>query len=336
VKKIACISSGKFTYQTSEKPSLSEGKAILKVRSVGICGTDLHAFEGTQPYFSYPRILGHEIAAEVVEISDSSDFSIGDFVTVIPYFNCGKCIACRRRKPNCCTSISVFGVHEDGAMQEYITVPVSSLIKKQGLTLDQLALTEPLAIGYHGVKRAGVQAGDNVLVIGAGPIGLGIMEFVRLSGANVIAMDINEHRLDFCLNTLHVPYAINAIQNPRESISEITKGEFCTTVIDATGSLKAINGGLDYVSHGGNYVLVGLQKEHFSFSHPEFHKRETTLMSSRNATKSDFEQVMNVLSEGKIDASLFITHHIGFAQVATEFKALLDPAKQVIKSIVDF
>jgi 2-desacetyl-2-hydroxyethyl bacteriochlorophyllide A dehydrogenase len=317
-------------------PELQNGNAILKVKQVGICGTDLHAFEGTQPYFSYPRILGHEIAAEVVDIFDSEKFDVGDIVTVIPYFNCGICIACRRGKPNCCARISVFGVHEDGAMREYISVPVSSLIKKEGLRLDQLALVEPLAIGLHGVKRAEIQPEDFVLVMGAGPIGLGVMEFARLAGANVIAMDINENRLKFCSELLNVPFTVNPLDDSTEAIAEITKGEFCTSVIDATGSLKAINGGLQYVSHSGNYVLVGLQKEHFSFAHPDFHKRETTLMSSRNATRSDFEQVMNVLKADQIEVSTFITHRIGFDALKDEFQSLSNPSHYVVKAMVNF
>lgn len=191
-------------------PVLAKGQAIIKISRIGICGTDLHAFEGTQPYFEYPRILGHELSGVLVEADGAPGFEKGEAVTFIPYFNCGTCIACRSGKPNCCTSLKVCGVHVDGGMVEYLSVPSHTLVHGQGLSFDELALVEPLAIGAHGVRRAAVQPGEFVLVVGAGPIGLGIMEFARIAGAHVIAMDINEHRLAFCKDKLQVPYTVNA------------------------------------------------------------------------------------------------------------------------------
>lgn len=336
MKQLRCSKPGAFEYRQVETPGLKEGFALIKVLQVGICGTDLHAFDGTQPYFSYPRVLGHEIAGEVVKIADQSEIKEGDLIAVIPYFNCKACIACRRGKSNCCDKISVFGVHEDGGMQEYIQVPVSSIVKKAGLNLDQLALSEPLAIGLHAVKRSAIQQGDWVLVVGAGPIGVGIMEFARVRGAKVIMMDVNESRLQACKERFGAEFLVNALEEPSEKIAELTRGDFCTTVFDATGNLKAINGSLNYVSHGGEYILVGLQKENFSFKHPDFHKRETTLMSSRNATRDDFHEVLETLLEGRIQAEKFITHRIRFDQVGTDFDSLIDPQNQVIKAMIDF
>src|ERR1700761_8586970 len=219
MKILVCTKPGSLEYGTSDKPELQKDYAIIKIKRIGICGTDLHAFEGTQPYFNYPRILGHELAGELIEADNAPGFESGEAVTFIPYFNCGTCIACRSGKPNCCTNIKVFGVHIDGGMAEYVSIPSYALIHGEGLSTDELALVEPLAIGAHGVRRADVQPGEFVLVVGAGPIGLGIMEFARIAGAQVIAMDINENRLNFCKDKLKVHHTINPLtQNVDEEL----------------------------------------------------------------------------------------------------------------------
>lgn len=335
MKLLSCLSPGEFEYQVAEMPTVSKGRAIVKIKRIGVCGTDLHAFEGTQPYFSYPRILGHELAGEVVDIEENNEITKGDQVTVIPYFSCGTCVACRNGKPNCCQKISVFGVHEDGGMREFVSLPISSLVKKEGLSLNHLALAEPFAIGAHGVRRAGVKPGQLVLVIGAGPIGLGVMEFARIAGAKVIAMDINEQRLQFCKETWNIPHVVKAGSSAHEKIQEITNGDFCDSVIDATGSLAAINTGFQYIAHGGNYVLVGLQKGEIVFSHPEFHKREATLMSSRNATRADFDQVLEAMATGQLSIEKYITHQVKFDQVKNDFQSWLKPETGVIKAVVE-
>jgi len=333
---LICTKPGTFDYIEREKPVLQPGHAILKVRNIGICGTDLHAYRGTQPYFTYPRILGHELAAELIEADGAEAFVPGEALTFIPYFNCGKCIACRNGKPNCCADIKVFGVHIDGGMAQYISVPSYSLLKSRGLGYEELALVEPLAIGAHGIKRAGVQKDEFVMVIGAGPIGLGTMDFARIAGAKVIALDVNDNRLQFCKDRLKVDYTINGLTDDvMERLKEITNGDMPTVVIDATGSQKAINNALQYLAHGGRYVLIGLQKEAISFSHPEFHKRETTLMSSRNATREDFVHVIDSMKNGLVDPTTYITHRVKFDGMKDVFESWLDPATGVIKAVVE-
>lgn len=325
MKMLVCNKPGELTYQEIDAPVSIAGQALLKVKRIGICGTDLHAYEGTQPFFNYPRVLGHELALEVV---GAAGFTKGQAVTIIPYFNCGNCIACRNGKPNCCVQLNVFGVHIDGGMKEYISVPVTAIVDGKGLSEDELALVEPLAIGAHGIRRAAVKENEFILIMGAGPIGLGIMEFATIEGANVIALDINEQRLNFCKKRLSVPYIINAVtENVMERLQEITGGEMPTVIIDATGNLKAINTGFQYLAHGGRYVLVGLQKENVDFNHPEFHKREATLMSSRNATKEDFIKVVSSMKAGKVNPANYITHRVSFNQVQTEFPKWLDHGK---------
>lgn len=335
METLVCTTPGHFAYQQAEKPELTPGHTLIKIKRIGICGTDLHAFEGTQPFFNYPRILGHELAGEIVALDDAPGFEVGEAVTFVPYFNCGKCVACRAGKPNCCTSIKVSGVHIDGGMAEYISVPSYSLVHGDGLSFDELALVEPLAIGAHGVRRAGVQPGDVVLVVGAGPIGLGTMEFARIAGATVIALDINDSRLAFCRDRVRVDHTINALtENVTERLSELTNGDMPTVVMDATGSLRAINAGFSYLAHGGRYVLIGLQKGEINFSHPEFHKREATLMSSRNATRQDFEHVISSMKKGLVEPTTYITHRVQFDEVMDQFENWLDPQNGVIKAMV--
>ncbi len=336
MKTLVCIRPGQFEYISKEAPQLTKGHAIIKIKRIGICGTDLHAFEGTQPFFEYPRILGHELAGELVAFDDAPGFETGEEVTIIPYFNCGQCLACRMGKPNCCSSIKVCGVHQDGGMTEYLSVPSYSLLHGEGLSFDQLALVEPLAIGAHGVARASVQPGENVLVVGAGPIGLGTIEFARIAGGNVIVMDIDEQRLQFCKEKLKVKHLINGLSdNVVDQLKSITHDEMPSVVIDCTGNLKAINHAFQYMSHGGRYVLIGLQKGDIAFSHPEFHKREATLMSSRNATRADFEKVMAAMKKKEVEPHTYITHRVGFGEVKDHFEEWLNPANHVIKAMVE-
>lgn len=333
---LVCTTPGSFEYKDIPQPVPEPGQALLRIRRIGVCGTDLHAYEGTQPFFAYPRILGHELAADLVHTGGAEGFSEGEKVTIIPYFNCGTCIACRSGKPNCCVSIKVCGVHIDGGMTEYLSVPSYSLVHGGDLSYDELALVEPLAIGAHGVRRAGVEPGEYVLVIGAGPIGLGIAEFARIAGGKVIVMDLNEQRLAFCKEKLGVEHVVNAASpDVTEQLQKITNGDMPTVVIDATGSLRAINNGFQYMAHGARYVLVGLQKGDLSFSHPEFHKRESTLMSSRNATRADFEHVISSMQKGLVNPATYITHRLAFKETATIFPTLLDPANGVIKAMIE-
>jgi 2-desacetyl-2-hydroxyethyl bacteriochlorophyllide A dehydrogenase len=335
MKTLVCIRPGEFDYKNDKDPQEEKGNAIIKIRKVGVCGTDLHAFEGTQPYFSYPRILGHELSGEIVSINSGSKFSAAQIITLIPYFNCGGCNACRSGKTNCCTSLSVYGVHTDGGMREFVSVPEKFLIDGRGLNLEELALVEPLAIGAHSIRRADVLPGQHVLVVGIGPIGLGIIEFAKIAGAIVTVIDVNEFRMDFCRKNSSADHILNG-KDPhvKELVSEITKGAMPDVIIDATGNLAAMNNSFNYMGHGGKYVLVGLQKGEISFSHPEFHKREGTLMSSRNATPEDFNYVINCISKKLIDPVKFITHRVAFGEVGEKFETWLQPETGVIKSMI--
>ena len=337
MKILNCITPGLLQYEEHDEPKPKKDHAIIKMKRVGICGTDLHAYEGNQPYFNYPRILGHELSAEVVDIDNASKFQTNELITIIPYFSCGHCLPCREGKVNYCVNVRVCGVHIDGAMTQYLSVPSSSLVHAEGLSADELALVEPLAIGAHGIQRAAVRENEFVLVVGAGPIGLGTMEFARIAGAKVIAMDLIEQRLEFCRDKIKVDYTVNARSSDViDQLKDITNGDMPTVVIDATGNRQAINNGFQYMSHGARYVLIGLQKETITFSHPEFHKREGTLMSSRNALRTDFEHVIHSLQTGLVDPLTYITHRIQFDQVKDSFASWLKPEAGVIKAMVSF
>lgn len=336
MKQIICLEPGKFEQREVDVPVTEPGQVLLKVKRIGICGTDLHAFEGTQPFFTYPRVLGHELACEIAEGQNlATRFKAGHPVTFIPYFPCNSCIACRNGKPNCCTKIQGAGVHIHGGMTEFISVPSYALIDGEGLTFDELAMVEPMAIGAHAVRITEIRNDEFVLITGAGPIGLGVMAFAKIKGAKVIAMDVNNERLEFAKKYFNVDFTVNALENPIGQISKITEGEMVTTVIDATGNKRAIEGSLEYLAHGGKITMVGIQKEPFSFNHPEFHKRETTLRSSRNATREDFDHVVENIRNGKVNVSALISHRLAFDTLPQQFPQLIDPKMGVIKAIVE-
>ncbi|KGO93613.1 zinc-binding alcohol dehydrogenase family protein [Flavobacterium subsaxonicum] len=335
MKYIICEKPGEFLLKEKPVPNRRSGESLLKIKKIGICGTDIHAFGGTQPYFNYPRILGHELAAEYIE-GGAEGFKPGDKLTFIPYFHCGKCVACRNGLTNCCVTMQVFGVHIDGGMAEYITVADDYLINGEGLDHEELALVEPLAIALHGVRRAGVTNKDTVLVMGAGPIGLGLIHFAKLKGAKVIVFDINEHRLKFCKEVLKISNLINPVNDDViKRLSEITNGDMPNVVFDATGNATVMNSGFNYLAHGGRYVLVGLQNGELKFNHPDFHKREATLMSSRNATKEDFTYVLQCIKSGSINPKQYITHKGNFDDVVHLFNDWINPENNAIKVVID-
>lgn len=337
MKYIICEKPGQFFLKEKEKPLRKKGEALLKIKQVGICGTDLHAFGGNQPFFTYPRILGHELAAEIIEIEPNKQgLQVRDKVIIMPYLSCQKCIACRQGKTNCCTNISVLGVHSDGGMQEYISVPNSILISAGNLSPSEIALVEPLAIGAHAIRRANLQQGETIVVVGCGPIGMGLMKLAQLNNVKVIALDVNDNRLQFAKEKIGVDEIVNVKDNPIERIKELNNGELATAVFDATGNAKALETGVNYMAHGGRYVLVGLFKGKLSFSHPAIHQKETSILCSRNATLEDFYKVKSALESGLFPTSHFITHSVHFTEMIDHFESWLNPNTGVIKAMVEF
>jgi 2-desacetyl-2-hydroxyethyl bacteriochlorophyllide A dehydrogenase len=337
MKTIVCDQPNHFSYQERPAPVATHGQALVRIRRIGICGTDLHAFRGRQPYFSYPRILGHELAGEIMAIGEGvTDLKAGDAVTVIPYLECGNCIACRSGKTNCCTSLQVIGVHQDGGMQEIISMPADHLIKAAGVGYDELALVECMAIGAHAVRRAVVSKGENVLVIGAGPIGLGIMQFARIAGGRVIALDLDAQRLEFARNWSGADATVEGGDEQANSlVTELTEGNGASVVFDATGSAQSMIQGFDYVAHGGRYLLVSIVDATISFYDPDFHRREMTLLSSRNATRDDFLQVLRCMAAKQLDLVPLISHRCRFDRLVEEFGGWTSPGAGLVKGMVE-
>lgn len=323
--------------ETSEPGAISEGEALVRVHRVGICGSDIHAYRGRQPFFSYPRIIGHELGVEVVEIeANERGLKAGDRCSVEPYLNCGHCIACRRGKSNCCTSLQVLGVHTDGGMREFIKVPINKLHKSEMLTLDQLALVETLGIGSHAVDRASLGAGEYALVIGAGPIGLSVIQFAKLADVKLIVLDINQQRLEFARRQFGVDYIVNANDKPLEQVMSITGDDLPTVVFDATGSAESMMGAFQYVAHGGRLVFVGLMQGDITFNDPFFHRREITLYASRNSLPVNFTRIIVLMESGKVNTAPWITHRASYADMVGLFPSWLEPQAGLIKGIVEF
>jgi 2-desacetyl-2-hydroxyethyl bacteriochlorophyllide A dehydrogenase len=312
-------------------------EVLLKIKTVGICGTDLHAFRGKQPFFSYPKILGHEIAAQVVEVgTEVHHVAVGDYCAVMPYRNLETDQAVRRGKTNCGSSLSVLGVHEDGAMQEHVICDVALAFQANGLTLDQIAIIEPVAIGSHAVERADIQADDIVLVVGAGPIGIAAMVMGLLKSPHMIIADTNPQRLDFIRSKYAGVDTLDAGKNVVEELSRMLNGNKPTIVIDATGNRESMLKCFEYVAHGGTVVYVGLFQGDIVFHDPDFHRKEITLKASRNAVAEDFRKIIRLLRNGVLPMDGYITHRLPFDAVCREFPKLYLPEEQVIKAVIDF
>lgn len=316
---------------------LQPHEVLLKIHRIGICGTDYHAYRGKQPFFSYPRILGHELGAEVVEVgSEVTHVEIGAKVAVEPYLNCGVCQPCRNGKTNCCEKLQVLGVHTDGGMREFLKVPASKVYASKTLSYEQLALVETLGIGSHAVNRAQVQAQDLVLVIGAGPIGLSVIQFAKLKGARVVVMDMNASRLAFCQQQLGVDATV-LLQStdPVGKIRATLNGDLPTVVFDATGNPTSMMQAFKYVAHGGRLTFVGLFQGDVTFNDPEFHRKEVTLLASRNALPEDFMSIIKYMEDGAIDTRPWISHRVAFDNLIATFDDLLKPESGVIKAVIE-
>lgn len=339
MRTITLLKPGQFALSDSPLPQApGPGEALVRVRRVGICGTDLHAYRGRQPFFSYPRILGHELGVDVLALGegDTCGLKPGDRCAVEPYLNCGTCIACRRGKTNCCASLKVLGVHTDGGMRDVISVPTRKLHKSETLSLEQLALVETLGIGAHAVDRATIEPGEWALVIGAGPIGLAVMQFAMAAGANVIALDVNSDRLAFCREKLQLYKTVFAGEAAADQVRAFTGGDLPTIVFDATGNAESMMGSFQFAASGGRVVYVGLVLADITFHDPDFHRKEITLLATRNSTGKDFTRIIGLLESGKVDTAPWITHRAEAEELPAVFPGWLEPASGVLKAVVSF
>ncbi|MEM5501664.1 zinc-binding alcohol dehydrogenase family protein [Ahrensia kielensis] len=323
------VEPGKFAIeQRSAITEVPEGWVLIDICAVGVCGTDYHILEGKHPFLAYPRVIGHELSGRVTH--DGNGWNAGDLVVVNPYLSCGSCRACERGKPNCCYNIEVLGVHRDGGLATQLAVPSGNLYSAEGLSSIQAAMVEFLAIGAHAVRRSEVAAGDNVLVTGVGPIGIGAALFARLKGANVSLLDLSDARLNSAAEKFDFKQGYTSI----DAALGHTDGAGFDVVFDATGHSGAIEAGFKTVAHGGSYVLVSVVKDDITFHDPEFHKREMRLIGSRNALKQDFDWVMDSFKNNLIDADKLCSSILSLEELSAQFSDLAADRAELIKVIV--
>ncbi|MCB1092178.1 MAG: zinc-binding alcohol dehydrogenase family protein [Verrucomicrobiae bacterium] len=317
---------GRFEAMPGPVPVAGEGEALVRIRHVGVCGTDIHAFHGRQPFFEYPRILGHELGAEVISAPEGCGLIPGDRVAVEPYLNDPGSAASRRGKTNCCERLRVLGVHCDGGMRPVIAVPASKLHVSRRLGTESLALVEMLCIGRHAVDRAQVETEEWALVIGAGPIGMSVLQFLLTKTRRVVVADVSEERLAFCRERLGADLTLLVRQPDRveSDLRDLTgTGELPTVIFDATGNAASMMSTFTLAAHGGRIVFVGLFQGEVRFDDPNFHRRELSVMSSRNATAEDFRQVIGAIESGAVDTAPWITHRMRLEEVPDRFASVI-------------
>ena len=314
------------------------GQALVRTHRMGICGTDISGYLGKMPFFSYPRVPGHELGVEVIAVGDGvTNVKPGDRCSVEPYMNCGTCYPCRKGSGNCCETLNVIGVMVDGGLCERFLIRAEKLHPSEKLSMEQLALVETLAIGCHANDRGNPLQGEHALIIGAGPIGLATLEFARLTGASITVMDMNPDRLDFCRRTYNIEHTIQFKGDGSEigQAMDITGGDSYSVVTDATGSNKSMSTAFAYVAHTGSLVYVGITTQDVTFLHPTLHKPEITLKASRNALPSDFGRIIGLIEDGTINTNPWITHRTSYDDVVDEFETLIKPETGVIKAVIE-
>jgi 2-desacetyl-2-hydroxyethyl bacteriochlorophyllide A dehydrogenase len=321
MQQVVLTGPGSLHWRDVLQPVAIQGEVLFAISRIGICGSDFHAFAGRHPAYVYPRVLGHELSGVVLEATEN-EFGIkaGDRCAIDPYVNCGHCSACRMGRSNCCEHLQVLGVHRDGGMQDIVSVPPRLLHSSKTLTLDQLALVETLGIGAHAVARAGLQKGETAIVVGAGPIGLGTAIFAGEAGADVVVIEKNEDRRAFAEGQGW------KTQLPADEI-------FGNVVFDATGSATVMAESLSRVSVGGKLVFVGLTSDPIPLDDALFHRREITLLASRNSV-GQFPRIIKMLEEGTIQIDDWITERLVLSDLPGEFASLIN-RPHLIKAIVD-
>lgn len=313
------------------------GEAVVRVHRVGVCGTDLSGYLGKMPFFSYPRIPGHELGVEVLAIGDGvENVAVGDRCSVEPYINDPESFASRRGRTNCCNRLQVLGVHRDGGMRPRFKLPARKLHPSAALEFEQLALVETLAIGCHAVDRCAPERGENLLIIGGGPIGLSVLEFAKLAGARVIVMDMNAGRLEFVRQKMGVPDMVHVQQgtDAGAALQELCGGELPTVVIDATGSAASMSHCLNFAAHTGRVGYVGITTDEVHFPHPLMHAKELTLLACRNALPKDFGRIIRHIEQGEIDTAPWITHRLTLDEAPEKFESLTRPETGAVKAII--
>lgn len=331
MRAISCAAPGELALIEIEPPALQPGWVRVGISHIGICGTDYHIYEGKHPFLQYPRIMGHELSGVVRDANGATTLAEGDAVVINPYLPCYNCPACREGKTNACETLTVIGVHGDGGMAEEITLPEANLYKAEGLSLRDAAMVEFLAIGAHAVRRTEVKPGWRVLVVGGGPIGLGVAFFARVAGADITILDAAEDKLDAARGFGFDAAALDEREGPT---FKNKMGSGFDAVFDATGSIPAMNQAVGYCRNGGALTLVGVVKGTLSWEDPEIHRRELTIRASRNATREDFDHVMASIRNGSVPTDRLATHSTSFDDVPVNLPKWAHERNGLIKAII--
>jgi len=331
MRAISCIAPGDITLIEAPEPRLQPGWIMVEVRHIGICGTDYHIYSGHHPFLQYPRVLGHELSGVVADPNGSRVLAAGDPVVINPYLPCYECPACREGKTNCCEKLSVIGVHSDGGMAERIVLPEANLYKADGLSLRDAAMVEFLAIGAHAVRRTGLHPGQRVLVVGGGPIGLGVAFFAAIAGADVTILDAAADKRESAQGFGFAAFGLDEMEDA--AFHAVRRTGF-DAVFDATGSIRAMNASLFQVRNGGAYTLVGVITGDLVWPDAEVHRRELTIRASRNATIEDFDHVMNAIRQGRIPTDRLATHATTLDRVPQDLPRWAQAREGLIKAII--
>ena len=323
MKAIKIIEPFKVEIDDIPMPVVKDGEALLKIKYCGICGADVASFTGNQPFTTYPRIPGHEFSAEIVTVPQNDrGLKPHDIVTANPYFNCGSCYSCKRGIVNACTDNQTMGVQRDGSFCEYVAMPVERIISGKGLSAKELALIEPFSISCHALSRAKIKKGDNLLIIGAGPIGLFALVKAKAMGARVMVADLLDNRL-----ALAKEYGASKTVNTKnediiKAAEEFTNGNMFDVCVEACGSNITFLNCIDCAATGANIILIGNGKKETTFLHSVILKKELNIFGSRNAFTKDFEELIDLVSSGKADVMKMVSGIYNMEDAEKAFESL--------------
>ena len=339
MKAVFIENPGKAVIRDIPRPARKPGEALLKLLYGGICGSDLGSYRGTFAYFSYPRTPGHEFSAEIVEI-DENDRGLKPGMVVVcnPYFNCGECYSCKHGLVNACMSNQTMGVQREGAFSEYITMPLDRIYDGKGLEPMVLAIIEPLCISYHGVSRANIKAGDRVLVLGAGTIGVLAAVAAKSRGARVYVADVAEKKLQFAMDSFGLEGTLlnDSPEHFQEQVEAVTGGDGFDVTIEAVGLPSTFQNCIDAAAFGGNVVLIGIGKKNLDFNFTTIQKKELNVFGSRNALKADFLELIDLVKAGGVDLEKIVTNVYKFADAPEAFAEFDRRAGEMLKVVLDF
>ena len=338
MKAIVISTPGELSVKEIDPPRPSSGEVLLQMLYVGFCGSDLSTYLGKNPMVSFPRVPGHEISGVITELGEEvpDGFAVGDAVTVVPYTNCGTCPSCRKGRSHACRENQTLGVQRDGAMQEFITVPWQKILKAPKLNELELAMVEPLTVGFHANMRGRVEESDVVMVLGCGMIGAGAIAAAALRGATVIAVDIDEHKLDLA-KALGAHHTINSLAlDLHQELEGLTGGDGPDVVVEAAGNPLTYRAAVDEVAFTGRVICIGYAGSEVSFATKLFVQKEIDIMGSRNATPEDFRAVISYLEQGKFPLDKMITHKVKPAYAAQAVRQWADDPGKVMRILVDF